>query len=104
MTLLLLLQRRFLRRFLDGKPGPWGALAAGIFGFRTLWRWSRRSDDVAYRAVLKPGETVTIAHTTDTEVSVKRDQRKAKRADRKAKRAGRKQRRRGGSTAPSSAP
>ncbi|HET8930540.1 MAG TPA: hypothetical protein VFN21_07785 [Acidimicrobiales bacterium] len=94
MALLLMLQRRFFSRFMEGRAGPWGALAAGVFGFRMLVKWGRRSEDVAYRAVLKPGETVTIAHTADTEVSLKRDALKVKRDGRKAKRAAKKVRRR----------
>jgi len=86
MALLLLLQRRFFSRFMEGRPGPWGALAAGIFGFRMLVKWGRKSEDVAYRAVLRPGETLTIAHSTDTEVSVKRSARRAKRDARKQRR------------------
>jgi hypothetical protein len=86
MALLLLLQRRFFSRFMEGRPGPWGALAAGIFGFRMLLKWGRKSEDVTYRTVLKPGETLTIAHTPDTEVSAKRVARTHKRAARKARR------------------
>lgn len=88
MALLLMLQRRFFSRFMEGRAGPWGALAAGIFGLRMLVKWSRKSEDVTYRTVLKPGETMTIAHTADTEVSVKRDARKAKRAAKKTRRRG----------------
>lgn len=84
MALLLALQKKFFRRFMDGRPGPWGAMAVGVFGVRTLWRWSRRSDDVVYRTVLEKGETVTIAHTSDTEVSLKKDRKAAKKAARKA--------------------
>lgn len=88
MAVLLFLQRRFLRRFMEGRAGPWGALAAGVFGMRMLMRWGRRSEDVAYRAVLEPGETVTITHTTDTEVTMKRDRRRARREARKRRRKG----------------
>lgn len=86
MAFLLLLQRRFFSRFMEGRPGPWGALAAGIFGFRMLLKWGRKSEDVAYRAVLKPGETLTIAHSTDTEVSVKRNARRERRTAKKQRR------------------
>ena len=87
MSLLLSLQRKMFRRFMDGRPGPWGAMAVGIFGFRTLWRWARRNEEVVYRAELKPGETVTVAHTTDTEVSMRKARRADKRAARRARRA-----------------
>lgn len=84
MNVLLILQKKFFRRFMDGRPGPWGALAAGMFGFRTLWRWSRRSEEVVYRGALEPGESVVVTHTTDTVVSLKRDRRLAKKTDKKA--------------------
>lgn len=80
MALLALLQKKFFRRFLDGRPGPWGVMAVGIFGLRTLWRWSRRTEDVSYRTVLKPGESLTISHTPDTEKSLKKQDKARRRA------------------------
>ncbi|MBS1847425.1 MAG: hypothetical protein JST73_04025 [Actinobacteria bacterium] len=83
MSFLLLLQKKFFRRFMDGRPGPWGAMAVGVFGLRTLWRWSRRESDVVYRTKLKPGESLTVTHSEDTELSLKRDRRAARRAERR---------------------
>lgn len=86
MNFLLSLQKKWFRRFMDGRPGPWGALTVGMFGIRTLWRWSRRTEKVAYRSTLEPGESVLITHTRDTAVTVKKDRRKAKKAARRSRR------------------
>lgn len=90
MNFLLMLQKRFFRRFMDGRPGPWGALAAGVFGFRTLLRWSRRTEEIVYRGELEPGRSLVITHTGDTEVSLKKDRRHARKDRRRAERARRK--------------
>lgn len=86
MALLLILQKKLFRRFMDGHPGPWGAMTVAVFGVRRLWKWNSRKEQIEYRTVLKPGETITVTNTTDTEASLKRDRRKARRATRRAKR------------------
>lgn len=86
MSFLLVLQKKAFRRFMDGRPGPWGAMAVSVFGIRTMWRWSRRDGEVAYRTVLKPGESVVVEHTTDTAASRKRDRKRQRKVDAKAKR------------------
>ena len=63
---LSFLQRSAFKRFRDGRPGPWGALAASIFGFRMLLRWSKRTEEVVYRSVIEPGEGLTITHLTES--------------------------------------
>ncbi len=78
MGILLRLQKSSFRRFRDGHAGPWGALAVGLFGVRTLRRWSRRSEDVVYREKLEPGERLTITHRVDTKGSIERSERSRK--------------------------
>lgn len=86
MNVLQTLQKKSFRQFMDGRPGPWGALTVGLFGVRTLWRWSRRTPEVVYRGTLEPGESIQITNTDDTEVSLKRDRKKAKKTAKKAAR------------------
>ncbi len=87
---LSFLQRSAFRRFRDGRRGPWGALAASIFGFRMLLRWSKRTEEVVYRGVVEPGEAITITHLTESvgERSAKKPGRRARRKAR-ARRTGR---------------
>lgn len=67
---------------MDGRPGPWGVVAVGAFGVRMLVRFAKRSDDVVYRAELKPGESVMIEHDTVTVGQAKKA--KGRRAKRRA--------------------
>ncbi len=88
MSFLAIWQKKAFRAFMDGRPGPWGALAAGIFGFRTLRRWSRRTEQIVYRGELEPGGSLVITHTNDTVVSLKKDRKAAKKAARRGRGSG----------------
>lgn len=80
MALWVLLQERLLRRFVRGRSGRFGALTLTLWALRTVWRRSQRREQLAYRTVLKPGETMMVVHTTDTKASVKAERRAARRA------------------------
>ncbi len=85
---LSFLQRSAFKRFRDGRPGPWGALAASIFGFRMLLKWSKRTEEVVYRGVVAPGEGLTITHLTESTSGRSSAAKKpGRRARRKARRA-----------------
>lgn len=53
-----------------------GALAVGIFGFRTLMRWAARNEEVVYCEKLAPGEQVLVTHRTESHKAVARSERK----------------------------
>lgn len=80
MALWVLLQERLLKRFVSGRSSRFGAVTLAMWGFRMVWRRVQRREQVAYRTVLKPGETLTVVHTTDTKASVKAERRAARRA------------------------
>ena len=85
MALLLMLQKKFFRHFMDGRRGPWGVFAIGIFGLRTLRKWIVRREEIAFRTKLKPGETIQIENTMETPKSLKKERRASKRAARRAR-------------------
>lgn len=66
MTILSFLQRSAFRRFRNGTSGPWGAIAAGLFGLRMLVKWAKRNEEVVYREVIKPGQSVTVTHRPES--------------------------------------
>lgn len=78
-TFLITIQRAAFRRFREGRPGPWGAIAASVFGMRILMRWTQRRDRILYREVIEPGETITVAHLTETVGGQPKPSRRARR-------------------------
>jgi hypothetical protein len=91
---LAFIQRAAFRRFRNGSPGPWGVVAVGLFGMRTLLRWAKRNEDVVYREVLRPGQEVVVSHRTTTRRKLaKGEARAAKLAAKEAKDARRARRR-----------
>ncbi len=84
--MLQFLQRAAFRRFREGRPGPWGAVAVGVFGVRTLARWAKRNEEVVYREVLRPGEQVVVTHRTETRRALRRAEARAPRKGRRGAR------------------
>ena len=74
------IQRNALKRFVSGKPGPWGAVAVAAFGVRTMQRMGTRRANVVYREVLQPGEEIVVTHRADLTMG-KRRSRKVRKAD-----------------------
>ncbi len=104
-TVVPFIQRNALRRFVSGKPGPWGAVAVAAFGVRTMQRMGNRRANVVYREVLQPGQEIVVTHRTDLTLG-KRKSRKVRKADarelaaaRQAQKAAKKDARRGGRAA-----
>ncbi len=86
LRVLIFFQRSAFRRFRSGDAGPWGAVAAGVFGVRMVTKWSARNVDVVYREVLKPGQQVNITHLEQTRADIaKMDRRELKLAKRQVK-------------------
>jgi hypothetical protein len=84
MTILTFLQRSAFRRFRNGSSGPWGAIAAGLFGFRLLVKWAKRNEDVVYREVIKPGQAITVTHRSESRRALARAEQGAARRSRRA--------------------
>lgn len=61
-----LLQGNITRRAMRDGGGVWAGLAVLWYGARFIARVAERDVDVAHRSELKPGETITIRHTTMT--------------------------------------
>lgn len=84
MSLLVFLQRSAFRRFRNGSTGPWGAVAAGLFGFRMLLKWAKRNEEVVYRGVIKPGQVITVTHRPESRRTLARAEKESTRRDRRA--------------------
>lgn len=98
--MLPFLQRAAFRRFRSGSPGPWGAMAVGLFGFRTVLRWAKRNEDVVYREVLRPGEQVVVTHRTTTRRKLAKGEARAAKLAAKTAKDARRARRRSRGAAP----
>ena len=84
MAILTFLQRSAFRRFRNGSAGPWGAIAAGLFGFRMLVKWAKRNEEVVYREVIKPGQAITVTHRNESRRALARAEKGAARLGRRA--------------------
>ena len=84
MAILTFLQRSAFRRFRNGSSGPWGAIAAGLFGFRMLVKWAKRDEEVVYREVIKPGQAVTVTHLRESRRAVARAEKSSAKRGRRA--------------------
>jgi hypothetical protein len=76
--MLPFIQRNALRRFVSGKPGPWGAVAVVAIGMRTMQRMSARRSNVVFREVLPPGQELLVTHRDDLTQREARSRRKRK--------------------------
>lgn len=83
MSFLFFLQRSAFRRFREGSKGPWGAIAASLFGFRMLLKWAKRRDEVVYRGVIKPGQAITVTHLTESRRALARAEKETARRGRR---------------------
>ena len=84
MSFISFLQRSAFRRFRNGSSGPWGAIAAGLFGFRMLLKWAKRNEEVVYREVIKPGQSVTVTHRPESRRALAKAENESARQGRRA--------------------
>jgi hypothetical protein len=61
-----------LQRGVIGGSVPWVLVAAVLWGAKAMQWAMRREEQVVYRTVLKPGETLEIVHSAEGPASRKR--------------------------------
>jgi hypothetical protein len=76
--MLPFIQRNALRRFVSGKPGPWGAVAVVAIGMRTMQRMGARRSNVVFRQELPPGQELLVTHRADLTQREARSRRRRK--------------------------
>lgn len=77
------------RRALRDKGGLWAGLAVVWYGGRFLARLAARDEQVVDRRELRPGEAVTITHTTVSRRQAARNDKADAKAAKQAKKAAR---------------
>lgn len=61
-----------LQRGVVGGSMPWVIVAAVLWGAKAVQWARRREEQVVYRTVLSPGESLEIVHSTDSPASRRR--------------------------------
>jgi hypothetical protein len=82
---LVAIGRRNVMRRARQQGGFWTFAAIGWYGARTLSRLAKPNEEVVYSEALRPGEAVTIRHTTESRRDFARRQAAAKAGAKAAK-------------------